>query len=56
MEERIALSGRERERLKVVHEIGQGHLKQVEASQRLRLRVRQVRRLQRRWRRKETEG
>ncbi len=48
MEERIALSGRERERLKVVHEIRQGHLKQVEASRRLRLSVRQVRRLQRR--------
>ncbi len=48
MEERIALSGRERERLKVLHEIEQGHLSQVEGSQRLGLSTRQVRRLERR--------
>jgi transposase len=50
-EERIELSARERERLKVLHEVEQGHLKQVEAAQRLRLSDRQVRRLQARLRR-----
>ena len=30
-EERISLSQRERDRLKVLHEVQQGHLKQVEA-------------------------
>jgi len=44
-EERIELSQRERERLKVVHEIERGHLKQVEAGQRLGLSTRQVRRI-----------
>lgn len=48
MEERIALSARERERLKILHEIGQGHLSQVEGSRRLELSTRQVRRLERR--------
>jgi hypothetical protein len=48
--ERIELSTRERERLKVLHEVEQGHLKQVEAAQRLRLTDRQVRRLQARLR------
>ncbi len=47
-EERIELSARERERLKLLHEIQQGHLSQVEASGRLRLSTRQVRRLERR--------
>ncbi len=47
-EERIELSARERERLKVLDEIQQGHLSQVEASGRLRLSTRQVRRLERR--------
>lgn len=47
-EERIGLNQRERERLKVLHEVEEGHLKQVEAGLRLRLSVRQVRRLQRR--------
>jgi winged helix-turn helix protein len=46
MEERIALSGRERERLKVLHEIGEGYLSQMEASRRLGLSTRQVRRLE----------
>src|SRR3989442_14721804 len=46
--ERIELSAKERERLKVLHEVEQGHLKQVEAARRLRLTDRQVRRLQRR--------
>ena len=48
--ERIELSVRERERLKVLHEVQEGHLKQVEAAQRLRLTDRQVRRLQARLR------
>jgi len=42
--ERIAWSSRERERLKVLHEVEEGHLKQVEAARRLRLSDRQVRR------------
>lgn len=44
--ERIELSQRERDRLKVLHLIEQGHLLQVEAARRLRLSDRQVRRLQ----------
>src|SRR5258708_2035695 len=48
--ERIELSTKERERLKVLHEVEQGHLKQVEAARRLRLSDRQVRRLQARLR------
>ncbi len=51
--ERIELSARDRERLKVLHEVEQGHLQQVEAARRLRLTDRQVRRLQARLR---TEG
>ena len=51
--ERIAMSQQERERLKVLHEIEQGHLRQVEAADRLQLSTRQVRRLERRVR---TEG
>ncbi len=43
--ERIELSQRERDRLKVLHEVEQGHLQQVEAAERLRLSDRQVRRL-----------
>ncbi len=37
------MNERERDRLKVLHEIQQGHLKQVEAGRRLRLTDRQVR-------------
>jgi hypothetical protein len=48
--ERIELSARERERLKVLHEVEQGHLRQVEAAQRLRISDHQVRRLQQRLR------
>jgi len=48
MEERIALNTKERERLKVLHEVEQGHLSQVEGSRRLGLSARQVRRLERR--------
>jgi hypothetical protein len=44
-EERIELSKKERERLKVLHEIRQGHLRQIDAAHRLRLSDRQVRRL-----------
>jgi hypothetical protein len=47
-EERIELSARERERLKVLHEVEQGHLRQIDAARRLRLSARQVRRLLRR--------
>src|SRR5215470_3953494 len=43
--ERIALSQRERERLKVLHEVKQKHLTQVEAAKRLKVTDRQVRRL-----------
>ena len=48
--ERIELSGKERDRLKVLHEVEQGHLKQVEAARRLRVTDRQVRRWQARLR------
>jgi hypothetical protein len=44
-EERIELSARERERLKVLHEVEQKHLRQIDAARRLRLSDRQVRRL-----------
>lgn len=43
--ERIELSAKERERLKVLHEVQQGHLPQVQAAQRLRLTDRHIRRL-----------
>jgi hypothetical protein len=43
--ERIALSQRERDRLKVLHEVEQKHLTQVEAAQRLKRTDRQVRRM-----------
>ena len=45
---RISMSGRERERLKVLHEVKAGHLTQVEAAKRMRLSTRHVRRLERR--------
>lgn len=44
-EERIALSQRERDRLRVLHEVERKHLRQGEAAERLQLSVRQVRRL-----------
>jgi hypothetical protein len=44
-EERIALSAKERERLRVLHEVKRGHLRQIDAARRLRLSDRQVRRL-----------
>src|SRR5271169_238388 len=43
--ERIALSQRERDRLKVLHEVQQKHLTQVAAAQRLKVSDRQVRRM-----------
>ncbi len=43
--ERIALSQRERDRLKLLYDVKEGHLTQVEAAQRLKLSDRQVRRL-----------
>jgi hypothetical protein len=43
--ERIALSQRERDRLRVLHEVRQGHLTQVEAGRRMKLSDRQIRRL-----------
>lgn len=47
-EEPIELSQKERDRLKVLHELRQGHLKQVGASLRLGLSTRQIRRILRR--------
>jgi hypothetical protein len=44
--ERIELNAKERERLKVLHEVEEGHLMQIEAARRLRLTDRHVRRLQ----------
>jgi transposase len=49
-EERIGLSPRERDRLSVLQEIEGRHSKQVEGAARLKLSVRQVRRVQVRWR------
>src|SRR5438132_5289592 len=43
--ERIALSQRERDRLKVLHEVKQKHLTQVAAAERLKVTDRQVRRM-----------
>jgi hypothetical protein len=47
-QERISMNRRERERLKVLHEVKVGHLTQVEAAKRMRLTTRHVRRLERR--------
>jgi transposase len=43
--ERIALSQRDRDRLRVLHEVQQRHLKQVEAARRLQVTDRHIRRL-----------
>jgi helix-turn-helix protein len=48
--ERIELSAKERERLKVLQQAEEGHLKQIEAARRLHVTDRQVRRLQARLR------
>ncbi len=42
-EERIELSQRERDRLKVLHQVEQGYLTQAEAGQRVQVSARQVR-------------
>ncbi len=55
-EERISLSQRERERLKVLHELTGAHLTQIEAAGRMSLSPRQVRRLQRRVKREGDVG
>ncbi len=47
-EEKLEMSQRERERLKVLHEVQRGHLTQVEAGWRLKLSPRHVRRVLRR--------
>ena len=47
-EERIELSQRERDRLKVLRHVEQGYLTQAEAGQRVPVSTRQVRRLLRR--------
>jgi hypothetical protein len=44
--ERIELSAKERERLKILQQVEESHLKQIEAARRLHLTDRQVRRLQ----------
>ena len=54
--ERIELSTKERERLKVLQQVEEGQLKQIEAAQRLRLTDRQVRRLQVRLRQEGDRG
>jgi DNA-binding Lrp family transcriptional regulator len=44
-EDRIEMSQRERDRLKVLHEAGQGQITQKQAGEQLRMSERQVRRL-----------
>ena len=44
-EERIELSQREQDRLKVLHQVEQGYLTQVEAGRRVQVSVRHLRRL-----------
>ena len=55
-EERIELGQRERDRLRVLHEVEQGHLKQREAGTRLQLSERQIRRLLQRIRQQGDRG
>src|ERR1700691_4036295 len=55
-EERIELGQRERDRLRVLHEVEQGHLKQREAGARLGLSERQIRRLLQRVRQQGDRG
>ncbi len=54
--ERIELSARDRERLKVLQQVEEGHLRQVEAAKRLRVSDRQVRRWQQRLRKEGDRG
>jgi hypothetical protein len=55
-QERINLGQRERDRLRVLHEVEQGHLQQIEAARRLRLSDRQIRRMQARLRQQRDGG
>src|ERR1700689_4724656 len=55
-EERIELGQRERDRLRVWHEVEPGHLKRREAGARLRLSERQIRRLLQRVRQQGDRG
>lgn len=48
--DRIEMSQRERDRLRVLHDVEEGKCSQAKAAQLLKLSVRQVRRLQERWR------
>jgi transposase-like protein len=50
--DRIAMSQRERDRLRILQDVEEGRCSQVKAAQLLKLTVRQVRRLQARWRKK----
>src|SRR4051794_5474760 len=47
--DRIAMSQRERDRLRVLQDVKEGRYTQVKAAELLKLSVRQVRRLQARW-------
>src|ERR1700722_18995964 len=51
--DRIAMSQRERDRLRILQDVEEGKSSQVKAAQLLKLTVRQVRRLQERWRKQE---
>ncbi len=55
-EERLEMSQKERDRLKVIHEVKEKHWKQAEAAERLGLSRRQVRRLLRRVKREGDSG
>ena len=55
-EGRIALSAKERERLKALHRITRGHLRQIDAAHHLRQSERQVRRVFQRLRTKRIAG
>lgn len=50
--DRIEMSQRERDRARILHGVEEGRFTQAKAAQLLKLTVRQVRRLQRRWRKK----
>ena len=50
--DRIEMSQRERDRLRVLSDVEEGRLTQVKAAQLLKLSARQLRRLQQRWRKK----
>jgi hypothetical protein len=49
-QERLELSGNERDRLKVLHEVEQGHLKQRQGAEQLGMSERGFRKLPRRYR------